>query len=94
MLFYPDRSPWLFQAGLGSAKYSASYSSLSGSPLEEKHTGLALNLGVGWDWTPSIQDAHFGVRLSYEYSRLGASSTVPGSFNHSRLSLAGSMSFY
>jgi hypothetical protein len=50
---------------------------------------------VGRDWTPGgIDDVHLGVRLNYEYSRLGAAHTGPGSFNHSRLSLGFSASFY
>jgi len=94
VLFNPDRGRWLYQAGLGSARYSASYATMGGIPLEEKHKGLAVNLGVGLDWTPKIEDIHFGARLTYEYSDLGAASLGPGSFNHSRLSLGFSMSFY
>lgn len=90
VLFIPHRGPWLVQAGVGSAKYSN-----SGLIPEEKYRGLALDLGVGRDWIPGgIDDLHLGVRLTYEYSRLGAADDGTGSFNHSRLSLGFSASFY
>jgi hypothetical protein len=90
-IFNPGRGPWLYQAGLGSARYAFA----SGSFFEEKHQGLAVDLGVGRDWSPGgIDDVHLGVRLVYEYSRLGAADNGPGSFNHSRLSLGFSASFY
>lgn len=93
VVFNPDRGPWLYQAGLGKARYSATYDS-GGVPAYEKHTGLAVNLGVGFDWTPKIEDVHFGARLTYEYSRLGQADLGPGSFNHSRISVGMSASFY
>jgi hypothetical protein len=91
VLFNPGRGPWVFQAGLGQAKYS-----FDGGFFEEKLKGLAVNLGAGYDWTPaSIDDVHFGVRVTYEYSRLGAAEAfAPGSFNHSRVSFGLTASFY
>jgi hypothetical protein len=91
VLFNPGRGPWLFQAGVGQARYS-----YDGGFFEEKLKGLAVNLGGGYDWTPaSVDDVHFGVRVTWEYSRLGpAEAFAPGSFNHSRLSFGLSASFY
>jgi hypothetical protein len=98
VLFNPARGPWLLQAGAGSARYAYSYALFNGSSFVEakdKYKGLALNLGVGRDWVPGgIDDVHLGVRLTYEYSRLGAANFGPGSYNHSRLSLGLSASFY
>jgi hypothetical protein len=91
VLFNPGRGPWLFQAGLGQARYS-----LDVGFLKEKLTGLAVNLGAGWDWTPAtIDDVHFGIRVTYEYSRLGkAENFAAESFDHSRVSFGLSASFY
>jgi hypothetical protein len=98
VLFKPDRGPWLFQAGAGSARYSRKIAIFNGTSFVEgkdKYKGLAVDLGVGRDWSPGgIDDVHLGVRLNYEYSGLGASRTGPGSYNHSRLSLGFSASFY
>lgn len=93
VVFNPDRGRWLYQAGVGKAKYLARYST-GGPIIYERHSGLALNLAVGLDWTPKIEDVHFGARLNYEYSRLGDADLGPGSFNHSRISIGVSASFY
>jgi hypothetical protein len=93
VVFNPDRGPWLYEAGLGKAKYKATYDG-GGFPLYEKHSGLAVNLGVGFDWTPKIEDAHFGVRATWEYSALGHADLGPGTLNHSRISVGASASFY
>jgi hypothetical protein len=93
VVFNPGRGPWLYEAGLGKAKYKATYDA-GGLPVYEKHSGLAVNLGVGFDWTPKIDDVHFGVRATYEYSSLGHADLGPGSFNHSRVSIGASASFY
>jgi hypothetical protein len=53
-----------------------------------------VNLGVGFDWTPKIEDAHFGVRATWEYSALGHADLGPGTLNHSRISVGASASFY
>lgn len=94
VLFNPDRGPWVYEAALGKAKYRAAYSDGLGSTLHERHSGLSISLGAGYDWTPSIRDIHVGARLNLEYSRLGQADLGPGSFNHSRLSLGVSASFY
>jgi hypothetical protein len=98
VIFNPDQGPLLYEAGLGKARYRATYvlatTDGAGLRLYERHSGLAVNLGVGYDWTPKIEDVHFGVRLTYEYSSLGHADLGPGSFNHSRLSLGFSASFY
>jgi len=98
VLFNPARGPWLVQGGVGSARYSYSFQYFNGSSFVEdkdKYKGLALNLAVGRDWIPGgIDDVHLGVRLNYEYSRLGAAHFGPGSYNHARLGLGFSASFY
>lgn len=93
VVFNPGRGPWLYEAGLGQAKYRAVYDG-GGIAVYERHSGLAVNLGVGLDWTPKIEDVHFGARVTYEYSHLGRADLGPGSFNHSRVSVALSASFY
>jgi hypothetical protein len=90
-IFNPGRGPWLYQAALGSATYKVNF---SGSDFDEKYSGLGAQLGIGRDWTPaSIDDAHLGVRLTFEYSWLGERAGG-GSLDHSRVGLGFSMSFY
>jgi len=93
VVFNPGRGRWLYEAGLGKAKYKAGYST-GGPPVYERHSGLAVNAGVGLDWTPKIEDVHFGARLTWEYSALGKADLGPGTFNHSRVSIGVSASFY
>jgi hypothetical protein len=94
-IFNPGRGPWLYQVALGQATYQVN---VGGKTFDEKYSGLGAQLGVGRDWTPaSIDDVHLGVRLTFEYSWLGARDEgfgVGGSLNHSRVSLGFSMSFY
>ena len=93
VIFNPGRGPWLYEAGVGKATYKATYDG-GGAPVYERHSGLALNVGVGLDWTPKIEDVHFGVRATFEYSRLGHADLFPGTLNHSRVSVGFSASFY
>jgi hypothetical protein len=93
VVFNPRRGKWLYQAGLGRAKYSNTFDTTTFE--REKHKGLGLHLGAGFDWTPqSIDDVHIGARLTYEYARLGQHSDGLGSYAHSRLSVGFSLSFY
>ncbi len=93
VVFNPGRGPWLYEAGLGKAKYRAVYDG-GGGALYERHSGLAVNVGAGLDWTPKIEDVHFGVRVTYEYSGLGRADLSSGTLNHSRVSVGFSASFY
>ncbi len=92
VIYNPERGPWLYQAALGQSTYKVNF---AGSDFDEKYSGPGAQLGVGYDWTPrTIDDAHFGVRLTFEYSWLGQRDGGVGSLDHSRVSLGFSMSFY
>lgn len=93
VVFNPRGSIWVYQAGLGTTRYSNTYD--ANTQGSEKHKGLGVQLGVGLDWTPkSIDDVHAGVRVTYEYADLGQNSAGLGSYAHSRLSIGLSLSFY
>lgn len=93
VVFNPRGSIWVYQAGLGTTKYSNTFNASSQGP--EKHKGLGVQLGAGLDWTPkTVDDVHVGVRLTYEYADLGQNSVGLGSYAHSRLSIGLSLSFY
>lgn len=92
VIYNPGRGPWLYQASLGQATYKVNF---LGSEFDEKYSGPGAQLGVGYDWTPqSIDDAHLGLRLTFEYSWLGQRDGGVGSLNHSRVGLGFSISFY